>query len=75
MIPTNYVNIDNDLITSIFQVRNDGRIDYDLTLKIDINQYLNGVNIIDCLILEELIVANAFETSPYDYFEGSSLVI
>jgi hypothetical protein len=74
MIPANYANIDNDLTTSIFQVRNDGRISYNLTLKIDINKYLNGTNIIDCLILEELDPTTAFSASLYDYFYGNNLV-
>jgi hypothetical protein len=51
MLPTRYIPIDNNLQVAISQVRNDGSLNYSVSLQIDRDKYARGVNLIDSLIL------------------------
>jgi hypothetical protein len=60
LVPNRYLLPDNELSLSINQVRNDGTLTFDLTLKVDSNLYTEGINLIDSLILTD--ESDLFET-------------
>lgn len=68
-IPTRYINPDNNLQIVLNQSRNDGSISYSVSLQIDRDKHDNGVNLIDCLILNEVDTSLLFtlDTLPSIY--------
>jgi hypothetical protein len=73
MKPTGYIEFDNDTTVSINQVRNDGRLDYSITVKTDINKHIDGKNLIDCIIFQELDPLTAFDPITEAEFFGDNL--
>jgi hypothetical protein len=69
MIPNRYITPDNNLQVTLNQSRNDGSIGYTVSLQVDRDKHDNGINLIDCLILNELDTALLFEadTLPVVY--------
>lgn len=73
MKPSKFVQLDNQTTTDIFQIRNDGKINYSMTLKTDINKYFEGDNLIDCLILEEVDPVVSFDPIAEPLYFGDNL--
>jgi hypothetical protein len=71
-VPTQYVTPDNDFSLSISQTRNDGAMAYSLKLKIDLNKWNNGNNLIDCLILTEVDPVNHFAEPDESFYAEST---
>ena len=60
MIPTRYISPDSDLQITLNQSRNNGSIGYSITLLIDRDKHDNGINLIDCLVLNRVNLDNLF---------------
>ena len=60
MIPTRYITPDNNLEVTLSQFRNNGSISYSISLQIDRDKHDNGINLIDCLILNRVNLDNLF---------------
>jgi hypothetical protein len=75
MLPNKFVTPDNDLTLSLAQIRNDGKLSFELTLKLDTNKYINGINIIDALLLDESAPADLFSPNTLAYHTALSLIV
>jgi hypothetical protein len=75
MLPTKFVKPDNQLSLSIGQVRNDGKISFELSIAMSTDSYVNGVNIIDALILDESIPNDLFAASTLVIYTADSLIV
>jgi hypothetical protein len=75
MLPNKFVKPDNQLSLVIGQVRNDGKISFELSIAMSTDSYINGVNIIDALILDESVPADLFSANTYTIYTGNSLIV
>jgi hypothetical protein len=68
-IPTRYITPDNNLQVTLNQSRNDGSISYSVSLQVDRDKHDNGINLIDCLILNQVDTSLLFtpDTLPTVY--------
>lgn len=73
MVPSKYIQVDNQLQLSIERERNNGRLAYSLALKTDINKALEGVNLIESLILTNEDTSLLFELETLDLHDGNDI--
>jgi hypothetical protein len=72
-LPIAYLTPDNDFTLTLEQVRNDGKLNFSLTLEVDTDGYLDGRNIIDALILFSLDLDVLFADNPLPIHAGATV--
>ncbi len=64
MLPNRYILPDNNLQIILNQSRNNGALDYSITLLIDRNKHEEGINLIDAMVLTDVNISDLFEDDP-----------
>lgn len=70
MLPNKFVRPDTRLELALNQMRNNGTLSFEISLMVDTSQYINGVNIIDALVLDQTDPESLYSQNTLEYRFG-----